>query len=69
MIWTLYTDDLIENASLLCMEGSDLWLTVVLIHCFAIEVYCPDRVMHQFGLHRHIPNDIDTFDDMHIVNR
>lgn len=70
MIWTPYTDNLIESASLLCIEGSDLWLTVVLMHYFVIvEMYCPDQVMHRFRLHRHIPDDVDTFDNMHVVNR
>jgi hypothetical protein len=70
VIWTPYTDNLIESASLLCIEGSDLWLTVVLLHYFVIiEMYCPDQVMHQFRLHQHIADDVDTFDNMHVVNR
>jgi hypothetical protein len=39
------------------------------MHYFDIvEVHCPDQVMHQFELHQHIPNDVDTFDGMHVVN-
>jgi len=52
---------LIERASLLCTERSDLWLLTVPIHCFVmVQVHCLDRVMHQFGLHQHSPNDVDT---------
>jgi len=34
-----------------------------------VEVHCLDRVMHQFGLHQHSPNDADTLDHMHAGNR
>lgn len=34
---------------LLCMEGNDLWLVVVLMHYFAIvDVHCPNRAMQRF---------------------
>jgi hypothetical protein len=33
-----------------------------------VEVHCPNREMHQFGLHQHIPDDVDTLDDLHDVN-
>jgi len=51
------------------MNESDLWITVVLMHCFAIvEVHCLDQVMCQFGLHQHILDDVDTLDDIHVFN-
>ena len=28
-----------------------------------VEVHCPNR-----GMHQHIPNDVDTLDDLHDVN-
>ena len=34
-----------------------------------VEVHCLNRVMHQFGLHQHSPNDVDTLDHMHVGNR
>jgi len=34
------------------------------MYCFTIvEVHCPNR-----GMHQHIPNDVDTLDDLHDVN-
>jgi len=57
-----------ENFHIDCL---DVWRNQMLVpmHYFDIvEVHCPDRVMHQFGLHQHISNDVDTFDGMHVVN-
>jgi hypothetical protein len=40
------------------------------MHCFSIiEVHYPDRVMYQFRLYQHIPNDVDILDDLYIINR
>jgi hypothetical protein len=51
------------------MEGSDLYLLVVLMHYLVIfEVHCPNRVMCQFGLYQHILDDVDTLDDLHVIN-
>jgi hypothetical protein len=51
------------------MDESDLWITVVLMHYFAIvEVHCLDQVMCQFGLHQHILDGVDTLDDVHVFN-
>jgi len=51
------------------MNGSDLWLVMVHMHCFAIvKVYCPDHKMYQFGLHQNIHVDADTLDNMYDVN-
>jgi hypothetical protein len=68
VIKTSYNDDLIGRASSLCVKGSDLRL-VVHMHCFVIvEVHYSDWVMRQFRLHQHIPDDVDTLDDFHVVN-
>ena len=51
------------------MEGSDLYLLVVLMHYLVIfEVHCPNRVMCRFGLYQHILDDVDTLDDLHVIN-
>jgi len=68
MICTSYVDDLIGRASPLSIKGSDLCLSVVSMHCFTIvEVHCPNWVMCEFGLHQHIPDDVNTLNDLLVV--
>ena len=44
-------------------------LYTLFCHCFVIvEEHCLDRVMCLFELHQHIFDDVDTLDDMHVVN-
>jgi hypothetical protein len=41
-----YTEDLILSASPIYHEGSDMWLTQILLHCFdIIEMHYPDQVI------------------------
>jgi hypothetical protein len=42
---------------------------MVLMHCCTIvEVYFSNWVMHQFGLHQHIVDGVDTLVDLYVVN-
>jgi hypothetical protein len=51
------------------MEGSDLYLLVVLKHYLVIfEMHYLNRIMCHFGLYQHILDDVDTFDDLHVIN-
>ena len=61
IIWEPYTDDVISALPDYCTIASDLWLTISPLICFHIvEWHRPDRVLRQFGLVQHIPEQCDT---------
>ena len=46
-----YKKDLILSTLSICCEKFGIWPVQVLLHCFdVVKMYCPDRVIHQFGL-------------------
>ena len=64
-----YTDALIIASSQACREGSDLWLARIPLHYFDIvEMHFPDHVMWQFGISQHIPDYVDTIDELHDIS-
>ena len=61
IIWEPYTDDVIFGLPDYCTIASDLWLTISpLIFFYIVEWHRPDRVLRQFGLLQHIPEQCDT---------
>jgi len=39
------------------------------MHYFSIfKVHCLNIVMCQLGLHQHIPDDVDTLDNVYVIN-
>ncbi|GFZ09841.1 hypothetical protein Acr_21g0004400 [Actinidia rufa] len=70
VIWMPYTEATIIAYSPACREASYLWLAQIPFHYFdIIELYFLDRVMRQFGLSQHIPNYVDTGDELHDISR
>ena len=64
--WTPYTQDLLGELPAMCTAARFLWTARVPVICYTYTVYhLPDRVMRQFGLMQHIPDDVppcsDTF--------
>ena len=61
MIWQPYDQALVDSLPYICRDGFDIWLAQTWITSFeCVARYVPDRVMRQFGLLQHIPNNMPT---------
>jgi hypothetical protein len=69
--WEPYVHLESSNLPLLCTKDADLWLTQApLINFPIVEMYLPERVMRQFGLHQCIPPPFrPTIQSLHRVSR
>lgn len=73
VVWCLYREERVKELKLapICTQDSHLWLTQApLIYFFMVEVYTPERVMRQFGLHQECPPPLrDTSVELHWCRR
>ncbi|CAL4965497.1 unnamed protein product [Urochloa decumbens] len=73
VVWCPYRSERVKELELapLCTQDSHLWLTQApLIYFYMVEVYTPERVMHQFGLHQTCPPPLrDTSVELHWCRR
>uniref|UniRef100_A0A0A9BTD5 Aminotransferase-like plant mobile domain-containing protein n=1 Tax=Arundo donax TaxID=35708 RepID=A0A0A9BTD5_ARUDO len=69
VVWCPYREERVKELQLapICTQGSHLWLTQApLIYFYMVEVYTPERVMRQFGLHQVCPPTLrDTSMELH----
>ncbi|KAI5005038.1 hypothetical protein ZWY2020_032281 [Hordeum vulgare] len=69
VVWSPYRQDRVKTLHLapICTQDSHLWLTQApLVFFFMVEVYTPERVMRQFGLHQECPPPFrDTSVELH----
>ncbi|KAF7021226.1 hypothetical protein CFC21_034211 [Triticum aestivum] len=69
VVWSPYREDRVKTLHLapICTQDSHLWLTQApLVFFFMVEVYTPERVMRQFGLHQECPPPFrDTSVELH----
>ncbi|PKA55481.1 Serine/threonine-protein phosphatase 7 long form like [Apostasia shenzhenica] len=55
VIWTPYTQNVLQQLPAICTHGKDIWVArVPLIAWVRVEWHLPDRVMRQFGYQQHI---------------
>ncbi|XP_038693752.1 serine/threonine-protein phosphatase 7 long form homolog [Tripterygium wilfordii] len=70
VVWMPYTQERLPTAPQVCVEGFHIWASVVPLICYEIvERHFPDRVMRQFGLFQHIPEQVDTSATLHEMSR
>ncbi|TVU21641.1 hypothetical protein EJB05_31291, partial [Eragrostis curvula] len=73
VVWCPYRDERVKELQLapICTQDSHLWLTQApLIFFHMVEVYTPERVMRQFGLHQACPPPLrDTDVELHWCRR
>ncbi|KAK1661848.1 hypothetical protein QYE76_050007 [Lolium multiflorum] len=73
VVWSPYREERVEKLQLapICTQDSHLWLTQApLVFFFMVEVYTPERVMRQFGLHQECPPPYrDTSMELHWCRR
>ena len=56
-----YSDGVLASLPDYCRRGERIWRArVPLIFWHIVEIYCPDRVMRQFGMRQEIPEPVDT---------
>jgi hypothetical protein len=69
IVWCPYSEERVKELQLapICTQDSNIWLTQApLIYFFMVEVYTPERVMRQFGLHQVCPPPLrDTGVELH----
>jgi hypothetical protein len=69
VVWSPYREERVKKLQLapICTQDSHLWLTQApLVFFFMVEVYTPERVMRQFGLHQECPPPFrDTSMELH----
>jgi len=52
IVWEPYHNDVLQTLASVCREGSQIWRARTPLICFQnMEMYVPDRVLHQFGFH------------------
>ncbi|XP_043816677.1 serine/threonine-protein phosphatase 7 long form homolog [Manihot esculenta] len=67
-IWEPYSDDVVDAMPDYCLQGRQIWRSVVPLICFHIvEWHQPDRVLRQFGFSQPIPQPPRQTDDMHSI--
>lgn len=69
VVWCPYREERMKELQLapICTQDSHLWLTrAPLLYFFMVEIYMPERVMRQFGLHQVCPPPLrDTSAELH----
>ncbi|KAM3260464.1 hypothetical protein ACQJBY_051620 [Aegilops geniculata] len=61
--WDPYKPSLIDGLPALCTVGSAVWRSRTPLICFQIvEMHVPDRVLLQFGMMQHIPDQVDAIE-------
>ncbi|KAJ0978892.1 hypothetical protein J5N97_014366 [Dioscorea zingiberensis] len=59
VVWKPYKKELIRRLPQICTESKDIWMARVPLICMDYaEMHLPDRVMRQFGLIQHIPENV-----------
>ncbi|XP_062193625.1 uncharacterized protein LOC133897064 [Phragmites australis] len=73
VVWCPYREERVNELLLapICTQDSHLWLTQApLVYFYMVEVYMPERVMRQFGLHQVCPPPLrDTSVELHCCRR
>ncbi|XP_015639817.2 uncharacterized protein [Oryza sativa Japonica Group] len=73
VVWCPYREERMKELQLapICTQDSHLWLTrAPLLYFFMVEIYMPERVMRQFGLHQVCPPPLrDTSAELHWCRR
>ncbi|KAL6848121.1 hypothetical protein ACP4OV_022249 [Aristida adscensionis] len=73
VVWCSYREERLKELQLapICTQDSHLWLTQApLVYFYMVEVYMPERVMRQFGLHQVCPPPLrDTSVELHGYRR
>ena len=66
IIWEPYTQDIIQQLPAYCLQGRDIWRSIVPLICIhIIEMHYPNRVLRQFGCVQSIPHAPLRFDELH----
>ncbi|XP_021600607.1 serine/threonine-protein phosphatase 7 long form homolog [Manihot esculenta] len=67
-IWEPYSDVVVDGMSDYCLQGRQIWKSVVPLICFHIvEWHRPDKVLRQFGFSQPIPQPPRQTADMHSI--
>ena len=67
-IWEPYSDVVVDGMPDYCLQGRQIWRSVVPLICFHIvEWHQPDRVLRQFGFSQPIPQPPRQTADMHLI--
>ncbi|CAH9050121.1 unnamed protein product [Cuscuta epithymum] len=68
--WMPYRPDMLAELPPAGREQTHIWRARVPLICFDIvELHLPDRVMRQFGFEQVIPRPIDTYVELHKLDR
>ncbi|CAH9095095.1 unnamed protein product [Cuscuta europaea] len=68
--WMPYTAEMFAELPPFRREHSHIWRARVPLICFDIvELHLPDRVLRQFGYEQVIPAPIDTYVDLHRLDK
>ena len=69
-MWEPYTDGILAILPQMCTVGHDIWTARVPLICFdVVEWHLPDRVLRQFGQIQGIPEQFDTSQGLHRIDR
>ncbi|XP_073099120.1 serine/threonine-protein phosphatase 7 long form homolog [Elaeis guineensis] len=69
-LWEPYTDGILAILPQMCTVGHDIWTArVPLIYFDVVEWHLPDRVLRQFGQIQGIPEQFDTSQGLHRIDR
>ena len=69
IIWEPYTEDVIQQLPAYCLQGRDIWRSIVPLICIHIvEWHYPNRVLRQFGFVQPIPHPPFRYDELHDNN-
>ncbi|XP_073107276.1 serine/threonine-protein phosphatase 7 long form homolog [Elaeis guineensis] len=69
-LWKPYTDGILAILPQMCTVGHDIWTARVPLICFdVVEWHLPDRVLRQFGQTQGIPEQFDTSQGLHRIDR
>ncbi|CAH9144412.1 unnamed protein product [Cuscuta epithymum] len=68
--WLPFTAEMFAELASTGREHSHIWRACVPLICFNIvELHSPDRVLRQFGFEQVIPAHIDTYVELHRLDR
>ena len=69
IIWEPYSNEIIQLLPAYCLQGRDIWRSVVPLICIHIvEWHYPNRVLRQFGFAQPIPDAPYQLDALHAID-